>query len=535
MTKIRYMGHAGLIIETDNTRIAFDPWFASPAYCGNWHIFPKPVEPERFQEVEHLVISHGHEDHFHADTLKMLPKQAECWVPYGWYGGMVDMLIELGFEHVHEVPTFKRKRLGPDTWMTFVSNNLDTIIVIESGERVIVNVNDALHAAHSSIIDMFVNAIRHRWPRIDTVLCGFGGASYFPNMVHAPGKDDRQVGTLREQLFAHNFCRIVEGLAPRQAIPFAADFALLDDDRRWIAETRFARESLPGYFSEHFPKSSAEIVVMYPGDVLRDDDLLAESPYRAELGENGLEHLLEQQYAEQIGAKRQASMTSNGTGDVLAEQLSSVLTERAALFGEDSLSRIRMCIQVPDLPELNCFNISFEGSRPIIERSGEPASTCNIRLEANSAVLLSGFEHEWGGEAITIGYGAHIEVMDSADLPLKLDNLAIDLITRLPSASRHIKKEPVRGVRYMLSNPLSMKWALKRAMGAGKQEINPFDQNIWLTRSKCDICRLCDLPLLDDGALGPDLIPAEVSQAAPASRSSSRPKQSYQRRAVRAI
>src|SRR5262249_45348457 len=152
---------------------------------------------------------------------------------------------------------------------------------------VFVNVNDALHAYPPKIVDVFIEHIRQRWPSIDTVFCGFGGASYFPNAIHCPGKNDAEIAEAREQMLAHAFCRIVHDLNPRTAVPFAADFALLRANQRWINERRFPRVLIPEYYRACFgeAKNGPHIHIMYPGDALLDNELLRSSPYRPSTGE----------------------------------------------------------------------------------------------------------------------------------------------------------------------------------------------------------------------------------------------------------
>lgn len=303
--RVEYLCH-GLSIETADARLLTDPWLDGPAYCGQWWLFPKPVDLARAHDADCVLVTHGHEDHLHVPTLTGLGRKERLLYPYTWYGGIREFARSLGFRRVDEAITGRTYTLAPDTRVTYLANNLDSIAVIESGGRVLVNVNDALHAQHPRVIDLFVDTLRRRWPRIDTVFCGFGGASHFPNTIHVAGKDDEEVGRLREQLFVHAFCRIVAGLEPRVAVPFAADFVLLDPEKLWINGMRFRREQIPAYYEEHFGgnRQSPRIVPMYPGDVLDGDDLRAFSPYRDELADGGLEHLVPVQYASELEHKR---------------------------------------------------------------------------------------------------------------------------------------------------------------------------------------------------------------------------------------
>ena len=72
--KVEYICHACLLIETEDLRITTDPWLVDATYCGQWYLFPKPINGEKLQTVDTILISHGHEDHLHEATLKELPK-----------------------------------------------------------------------------------------------------------------------------------------------------------------------------------------------------------------------------------------------------------------------------------------------------------------------------------------------------------------------------------------------------------------------------------------------------------------------------
>src|SRR5205823_2432260 len=151
-------------------------------------VFPKPVNTQILAQADVVALSHGHEDHFHEASLRLLPKTARVLYPYSWYGGATQFLHDLGFEEVVEAAAQKTYKLSSDTSVTYIVNGLDSIVVIESRDKVFVNINDALHSYPPKIQDLFIHALKQRWPRIHTVFCGFGGASYFPNTIHCPGK-----------------------------------------------------------------------------------------------------------------------------------------------------------------------------------------------------------------------------------------------------------------------------------------------------------------------------------------------------------
>jgi hypothetical protein len=49
----------------------------------------------------------------------------------------------------------------------------------------------------------------------------------------------------------------------------------------------------------------------------------------------------------------------------------------------------------------------------------------------------------------------------------------------------------------VFGNPATRKWVGQYLKGKSKQAAI-YDQHLWLSRTKCEICEVCDIPLLDD-------------------------------------
>jgi len=497
--RIEYLCHASLAIQTADAQLLTDPWLAGPAYCGQWWLHPKPVDISRADDADCVLVTHGHEDHLHVPTLDRLRRKERFLYPYTWYGGIGEFARELGFHRVEEAVTGRTYDIAPRTRVTYLANNLDSVVVIESDGRVLVDVNDALHCHPPRVIDLFVAAIKRRWPRIDTVFCGFGGASHFPNTIHVAGKDDEEVGRLREQLFVHGFCRIVAGLAPRVAVPFAADFALLDPQKLWINRVRFPRQRIPEYYRDQFGGGTGApwIVPMYPGDVLDGDRLEERSPYRPEVDRHGdLDHLLDREYADELEEKRRRHFLEPDDADRLIDELARNVEERTAVVDPALLPRLTFTVRVTDVRDGGWVHVRFADGRPILERGDGELPESRLRIETSSRILRYSFSGEWCGDAITIGYGCEIHVADRDAIVQRLDTACVKLLTRHPSASRHARREPVRAARYLLHNPLTRRWAMAR-LRHGRELRSMYDSELWLSRTKCEICQVCDLPLLD--------------------------------------
>ncbi len=482
--KIEYICHACLFIDTGDVKIATDPWFNGPVYCNQWYVFPKPVNENILSNTDVILVSHGHEDHLHENSLRQLPKSASLFYPYTWFGGTTEYLRNMGFADVTEAHHFRTYHLTSDTSVTYVVNRMDSVMVIESKGEVFVNINDALHSAPPAVVDPFLRELKRRWPKMDTVFCGFGGASYFPNTIHCPGKHDVEIGQIREELFARNFCRIVKELDPAVAVPFAADFALLRPGQRWINNVRFPRLRLPEYFRKLYPLSPArpQIQPMFSGDVLNGGELLCKSPYRSKLQEGNSDDLVQKQYRTEIALSEQTEIINATEANMLEREMLGNLGLRARLFDVALLDKTNFTVKVSDIQERPYFNISFRHGQPTVERSSERRGSSILELESNSRILRHSFASEWGGDALTIGYGCEIQVFEPETITSNLDTICVRLLTRHPTSRE--KREPVRWMRHLLAGPAPAREYRENAMNDITRET--------LFRPKCEACRACN-------------------------------------------
>jgi L-ascorbate metabolism protein UlaG (beta-lactamase superfamily) len=445
---ITYVSHACLHVRTSDVSIVFDPWIAGPAYASQWNVFPAPLDPALVDEAEVVVVSHGHEDHLHAPTLSALAKDKTLVYPYYWYGETFGYLKSLGFRRTVEAFSGERHALGPRTFLTAIVNGQDSILMIEADGQIVANVNDALHSADARLIAHYTGLLKKRWPKIDAVFCGFGGASYFPNVFHCPGKNDAAVARLREQLYVHNFCRIVQSLAPEVAVPFAADFVLLDSRQRWINATRFPRERIGEYYARNFAGGPRpEIIAMYPGDRLVHNRLQASSRYRAQFASRSREDLIRAQYPEEISAFTHAP-GSKLADDGIAPLLQRHLEREARLYGAAAIDGLRFAIHLQDLERDPWFAVTFKGRTPRVTRAAVADGGAAVRIDTMGGIMVSAMSSDWGGDALIIGYGCEVEIL--AAVQARRARTCVELLTRYPRPRAYARRHPWRSLRYGL-------------------------------------------------------------------------------------
>src|SRR5271170_2597914 len=78
------LGNATLVFREDGRPVlATDPWLTGTCYHGSWAL-DRPLTPDERETVlaaEYLWISHGHPDHFHPASLKLLPAGKKILLP----------------------------------------------------------------------------------------------------------------------------------------------------------------------------------------------------------------------------------------------------------------------------------------------------------------------------------------------------------------------------------------------------------------------------------------------------------------------
>jgi len=497
--KIQYICHSCLFIDTGDVKIAIDPWYNGPAYLKRWHVFPPPLETNLVEKSDFILLSHGHEDHLHPETLKKYRKDATLFFPYQWRGGIKKIINDIGISKIVEAVSFISYRLSPTTKLTYVGFALESIMVIESGGQVFVNLNDALNSHHQNVVNMFLIEIKKRWPHIDYLFSGWSGAGYFPNTVHFPGKDDVETGKIREQYFANHFCKIIKELNPDRAIPFAPGFVLLDPTKRWINDLKFPREELNAYYHSYFDsETKTGFYVMHPGDYFESGAFHDVSAYRSEIIDGSLNHMIEKIYAGEIRDAAQTNYADENSLNTIIEKLLIYTNKNASIYHKNVLAGLAFRIKFSDIQSPVCIKIEFCSNAFEVSKIPFEEDDKIITLVTTSHLLEYSLDHVWGGDVLTIGYGIDVYIHNETDLEKNLDIVCVRLITRYPRASTDLIKRPLRALKYFVTNPGITKLAVKQKLRM-KNTVNKFPYNErdhWVSYSKCELCRVCDLPLL---------------------------------------
>lgn len=459
--KVTFIGHASILIETKGIRLLSDPWWRGPCFGAQWWTYPLPrLEPVQ-QPVDYIYISHGHHDHLHPGTLKTLNQDATVLVSRNLdIAATVRELgmkvIEIGDDQQFELPGGIKLRIVE-------THGADTLFALDDGESVCLNLNDALHAAPEEIQERFIAQLRSWYPRIDYVFCGYGVASHFPNCYVIPGKDNEATAAKRQAYFNRRWSRIVEGLQPRFAFPFAADVAFLEEDLIWANEPTHNAERPTAVFHAAHPGSQTQVIDMAPGFQI-EGATVTHSVLRQPTDVTRLR-------AECEDGVRRANAYGTATDEAFAEVL--------------ELVRRNVAVCVPYLLERNDdyrFLVRFRNHPAgiVITKKGTDIQVSEYRSSEDAGFdvvyrtrlhyLKSSLTTQYGYEILFVGSGGIFEYADAARAR---DNLHRELMTVL------IPREKAPPTRFGRSSPGM--YRLKRAVKAilGRRPDDLYDLRTW--------------------------------------------------------
>ena len=144
------------------------------------------------------------------------------------------------------------------------------------------------------------------------------------------------------------------------------------------------------------------------------------------------------------------------------------------------------------------MHIWYENNEFVVSLNSQVKPNIALYLVTTSQLLNYSLSNEWGGDALTIGYGVDVFVNDESILEKNIDIVCVRLICRYPSAKKQLKENPFRAVKYYFNNPMLGKLAITQKFRL-KNTINKFpfnERDHWITYTKCELCQVCNMPLL---------------------------------------
>lgn len=119
-----FLGHQGWLVSSRTSSVLVDPivlpYFRNGGYSRAWVSPPRRLAL-RGLKIDALVLTHEHEDHFHLESIAMLPRSMRVLISHGFSAAGEQVLNALGFDEVVRAVPDSGYKVGADLSLTFLS------------------------------------------------------------------------------------------------------------------------------------------------------------------------------------------------------------------------------------------------------------------------------------------------------------------------------------------------------------------------------------------------------------------------------
>lgn len=230
--KLTNIGGATAILEHDGKRMLFDPWLDDGIFHGSWYHYPPlQVGVDELGRFDYVYISHIHEDHCSAGTLKHINRDAEI-ILMERQPNLVARFLQahgLHFRKVHLVAPRTPLQLAPGLVVDMVEPDpademarlIDSSLIVHWDRFVLYNANDCLPypAGMQYILD--------HYGQVDLALLPYSGGSGYPSCYLNLSEEQKR--SEKERIIAmrlQHFADAASTLRPVHVMPFADQYVI---------------------------------------------------------------------------------------------------------------------------------------------------------------------------------------------------------------------------------------------------------------------------------------------------------------------
>lgn len=227
--KVKFLGQAGICIESANSKLVCDPWFSDTGgFLARWHQFPpnEKISIAELRDCDYLYISHEHHDHFDRELLKSFPKDIQVIIANFQTKDFKNEISQLGFSNITEMNDWQTLNLQENFDVTLVTDpgkyKEDSSLLIKSEGFTILNKNDCYHS--KEYLEKF-NSIG-----IDLLFTQFSGAIWYPMVYNYEEKIKKEAARKVRDRLNNYFISVVNTIKPKYVIPSAGPPCFLEND-----------------------------------------------------------------------------------------------------------------------------------------------------------------------------------------------------------------------------------------------------------------------------------------------------------------
>lgn len=241
-----------------------DPWLVGDYVnnCTVWQFPPREFGIEKINKFKYIYISHDHEDHCNAKTLKKINKKTPIFIlKFKENRNLIRRLKAMKFSNITEVNAWKKHKIDNYTSITIFPSDqgfVDSSALIQYKDYAIYHGNDCI---------LYPKTIKKisKLANIDIAFMPYAGFSGFPSSYEFPYKVKKRLAEKKKREGLKSFYKAVESLNPKKAVPAAGDLIIVGKGKAWI--NYFDRAS-PLEAIRKSPKTiKNKLIDMRPGDI----------------------------------------------------------------------------------------------------------------------------------------------------------------------------------------------------------------------------------------------------------------------------
>ena len=120
--KIRSLNNATTLFQGDNCSVIVDPWIVGDLYEDSWSPVVEMADLGFLKSVDHVIISHIHEDHWDIETIKHFRSDTTFHIPTMKVNNVIERgLTENGYKHVEFHELGERANLSDEFSFRFIA------------------------------------------------------------------------------------------------------------------------------------------------------------------------------------------------------------------------------------------------------------------------------------------------------------------------------------------------------------------------------------------------------------------------------
>lgn len=220
-----YMGHASVLCVFGGKRILFDPVILSKPYGDSWAFFPPQILDPSVFDVDAVVVSHIHQDHYDLQFIQTLAGRAKIIV----IGGRTSFLQDLqdnGVQNLHVIAPEVVTEIFEGVSMFGViheTNGIDSSAIVFNDRFCVYHGND------NYLQPVSLKKFTQVGPDIDVACIPYAYVHWYPFLLE---HDVQQAAEIEEEgrrlvhMYMDDCLNAIRVLKPKAMIPFGANLLL---------------------------------------------------------------------------------------------------------------------------------------------------------------------------------------------------------------------------------------------------------------------------------------------------------------------